>query len=117
MSAANSARAWESGVSAGAAGSSPASRRGARTDSAACQYGLWAGCPDSGYGPRTWRVEIPASGLPRLITGAYQQLQGFLHLLESRALPLAGPIAGSLAPALATQFHVSWPAPALTARS
>jgi hypothetical protein len=80
--------------------------------------------PDGGDEPAnaappaaTVPIEIPASGLPRLITGAHQQLQGFLDLLESWALPLAGPIAGSLAPALATQFHVSWPAPALTARS
>lgn len=57
-------------------------------------------------------VEIPASDFPRLIAGAHQQLQGFLDLLEPWAIRLAGPTASSLGPALATQFHVSWPAPA-----
>jgi len=62
-------------------------------------------------------IEIPASDLPRLIASAHQQLQRFLDLLEPWALPLAGSAAGSLAPALATHFHVTWPAPAPTARS
>jgi hypothetical protein len=63
--------------------------------------------PPAGIPP----IEILVSDLPRLVASACRQLQGFLDLLEPWALPLAGSAAGSLGPALATHFHVNWPAP------
>jgi len=63
--------------------------------------------PSAGASP----IEIPSGDLPRLVAGAHRQFQQFLGLLESWALPLAAASAPRLAPALATHFRVSWPAP------
>ena len=51
-------------------------------------------------------VEIAADALPVLVAGAGQKLRDFLDLIEPWALPLAGPVAKSLAPALAAHFHI-----------
>lgn len=82
------------------------------------QVRVWPDGGDVAFPPAgTLPVEIPVSDLPGLVARAHQQLQDFLGLLQSWALPLAGPAASDLAPALAAHFHVTWPALAPTTRA
>jgi hypothetical protein len=62
--------------------------------------------PPDGASP----IEIPAGDIPGLIEGAHKQLADFLDLIEPWAIPLAGAVGSDLGPALATHFHVDWPA-------